>query len=191
MIKELVPVRHGPELLFRWDRIPDKQNDQYNYRIVKKLNDIFKLKWAIKDTDYQYVRDNISFVRSSDDKIITISHGSNSKLIISINNSKQNKTESANLKIITATGNNKKMMKEKPLMIKKKNNKLYVYVEIFRNLKPVKHLSATDKRDKRSISEIRRQIQQSSSSFSHLSESELDDLPDVSNVKSEVFSTFI
>jgi hypothetical protein len=177
MMDELIPVRHSAELLFRWDKISDKKV-LYNYRVIKKLNDIFKLRWAIKDTDYQYVSDNVSFVRSRDNKTITISHGSDSKLIITIN-SKQ-KDETANLKIITATGHK---MKENPLIIKKKNNKLYVYVEILRNLKPVKYLSATDKRVERSISEIRRQIQ---SSHSHLSESELANLPDVSNVRSDI-----
>jgi hypothetical protein len=180
MVEELIPTRESPELLVRWDKIPTN-NRQYNYRVVAKLNYLFQLNLAIKDADYDYVRDNISLEKSPDDKMIIISHDAGNKVIIQIQPGQE---RLAKLEIIS----NDSKKRENSLIVKKKNNKIYLYVGLVRNFKPCKYLSASDKEDARSISNIRRQI---SRERHDLNKSQLADLPDVSNIRNDMTNWII
>lgn len=180
MVKRLIPSRYDLLFLFRWDKIPEDK--QYNCRLAKQLDYIFVLKWTLKEVDEEYVSSNVIFEKSNEDKILTISHGQG-KITIELDTEDQGRGLGANLKIID--NYERTFSRPNSLSVKKNNNKLYLYIEVSTQLR-AKYLCATDKGDKRTISEIKRDIGKSILLHSNIRDSQLMRLPDVSEVRTDV-----
>ena len=71
---------------------------------------------------------NVIFEKSNDDKILTISHGQGKKITIELDTEDQGKGLGANLKIID--NNERTFSRPNSILVKKNNNKLYLYIEV-------------------------------------------------------------
>jgi hypothetical protein len=133
--------------LFAWDKFPGEDN--YNLKVLRKLNWVFMLKWSSLEKRASGSSDKLIDIRKSDDdKIITIEHGKEGKVIIdrSSNLDKGNNNAVVTLTHIYTEDSNKKQKKHR-LTISKSHGKLYVSVELAARSYPIRYLDVVFKKE--------------------------------------------
>ena len=143
--------------LFAWEKFPSEDNN-YNLKVLRKINWVFRLKWSSleKRTDGSIDR-LIDIRKSDDDKVITIEHGKQGKVVIerSRNSDKENNSNNAVVtltRIYREASDNSKQRKY-PLSISKTRGKLYVSVELDARPYPLRYLDAVLKKEPKDLAE--------------------------------------
>jgi hypothetical protein len=139
--------------LFAWVEFPSEDN--YNLKVLRKLNWVFRLKWSSLEKRASGSSDKLIDIRKSDDdKIITIEHGKEGKVIID----RSNLDKGNNNAIVTLThiyhedSNNSKQRKHR-LTISKTHGKLYVSVELASRTYPIRYLDVVFKKEPKDLAE--------------------------------------
>jgi hypothetical protein len=140
--------------LFAWEKFPGQHN--YNLKVLRKLNWVFKLKWSLLEKRAGGSTNELIDIRKSDDdKIITIEHGRGGKVVIERSSGldKENKNNATvTLTHIYPQASNSKQRKHR-LTIKKTNGKLYVSVELAARVYPIRYLDAVFKKEPKDLVE--------------------------------------
>ena len=147
IIKKLVPLKEDPVLLFRWDKIPG--NDRwYNFKVISKLNKIFRLGWSIESIDYEHVNQNIQFQKNASGNKLSIRYGSSVLLVALESKEIKNNNIGNGILSILDHPNGKvspELKRTYNLIVKKKNRD--IYIKMMQPLAPIKYLSAMDMND--------------------------------------------
>jgi len=140
--------------LFIWDKFPGEDN--YNLKVLRKLNWVFRLKWSsLEKGAGASTNELIDIRKSDDDKIITIEHGREGKVVIERSNglNKENKNNATvTLTHIYPQASNSKQRKYR-LNIKKTKGMLYVSVELDARAYPIRYLDAVFKKEPKDFAE--------------------------------------
>jgi hypothetical protein len=143
--------------LFAWDKFPSEDNN-YNLKVLRKLNWIFRLKWSSLEKGGRGSIDRLIDIQKSDEgKIITIEHGKQGKVIIE-RTSNSDKENNSNNAVVTLTriyheDSDYNKRRKYPLNISKTHGKLYVSVELDARFYPLRYLDAVLKREPKDFAE--------------------------------------
>jgi hypothetical protein len=175
MLKELTPFEElEDELLFYWEDILDNiYNGNYKYSLVKKLNNIFDLKWELEgNKDSQYYNDLIHFAMIKDNSLMVVGPGSNNALSVRLDKKQPNE---AYLAIMNSGAQIEKTLRTRK---NKKNGKLGIYTtKNYPN--PVWYLAKElNKKGQKLVSEIKYKCP-------YISQYELENLPAVLEIKDD------
>lgn len=143
--------------LFSWEKFPAEDNN-YNLKVLRKLNWVFRLKWSSLEKRAGGSIDRlINIHKSDDDKVITIEHGKQGKVVIvrTSNSDKENNTNNA---VVTLTriyreDSNNIKRREYPLNISKVHGKLYVSVKLDTRSYPLRYLDVVLKKEPKDFAE--------------------------------------
>jgi hypothetical protein len=127
--------------LFNWDKFPG--NERYNLKVLKRLNDAFKLKWSLEADPKSgtcSLSNAIDFQKSHDDRVTTIEHGRTSKVRIELG---QDNEKVMNASIIL----DGKIKRQKPLKTSIVGSNRYVALEVVAERYPIRYLDVVPKRE--------------------------------------------
>jgi hypothetical protein len=156
MLDKLFETTSESIRLFAWEKFPGHQN--YNSKVLRKLNWIFRLKWSSLETrsdGYDNNKDGIEIRKSEDGRIITIEHGREGRVLIERGSSdKENNNNNA---VVTLTHiyteNSDKKQKKHRLTITTSHGMLYVSVELAARAYPIRYLDVVYKKEPKDFAE--------------------------------------